>query len=238
MSQMIISNLFIKCFAIFMSLIGFCYSTYFVPKTIKIINKNTMPYHLEWLAQSLICFLIVNAYNLIFAANIVNMRPEYIKVLHWLVYISLIYFSLFTTKFVTKKCETSARLYTLFSQLIFGLVAIYAIIEVFISRMDSMYTPQNENVYTFIYGFKDCLFIIQLLASIIFCAYTIKKLKYRKSVLSIKIIIVLITAIFLVSYYITALFPIFFIIYEISTFICIQLTKYNVMNEGGRFLDD
>lgn len=239
MSQILTTNNdLIRYIAIFISVLGLCFSRYYIPKTIKIINKNTMPYHLEWLAQSLICFLIINLYNIIFITKIVDLRPEYIKVLHWSVYISLLYFNLFTTKFITKKCEFVTRIYTLVTQLVFGMVAVYAIMEIFMSRMGPMYVPQNENAYTFIYNFRPIMFFMHFILSVVYCIYTCVKQKYKKSVIFIKISVLFVTASFLLSYFISSLFPIFFIIYEIFTFICMQLTRRNVLTEGGRFLND
>ena len=49
----------IKTLFIIISLLEIAFTVFFTPKVVGIIKENKIPYQLEWLSQSLICFTII-----------------------------------------------------------------------------------------------------------------------------------------------------------------------------------
>lgn len=228
----------IKTLFIIISLLEIAFTVFFTPKVVGIIKENKIPYQLEWLSQSLICFTIIQIYNFLVCVGILPIGNEYYDALHWLVYVSFLYFMLFTTKYATKKCELAARLFTLISHIVFCFVTIFIVMDIFTLRMGPEYASQSYNIYNFVYNLKHFTFLVEIGVSCAMNIYTCKMLKYRKTVLISKWTLQAALFFFILSYYIVKLFPIFFIIYEMSITFCIFLTMKNVFYDKGRFLDD
>jgi hypothetical protein len=228
----------VKLIFIIASFIELFFSLFFIPRVIFIIRSNKMPYQLEWLSQSLICFVTIQAYNLLTCLGIIKMRPEYYDVLHWLVYISFMYFMLFTTKYGTNHIEKAMRLFILVSHLIFGLVTMFIVMDIFVNRMGPNYSLQSHNLYSFIYSLKNYTFLFEFTSALILNVFSMKRLPYKKTVLWTKFILQISLGLFLMSYYVVGLFPMFFLTYELAITICIILTMTNVFKEKGRFLND
>lgn len=220
------------------SIMSLLFAVICIPSLSKVFKINQIPYQLEWLGQAIISFAICQIYTLLTFSHITPGLGIYHEVFHWMVYLTLIYFSLFSTKFVTKKCELVSKLFIFVSHMNLGAATIYLFMSVFMVRMGRDYTPQSLNLYTWFYEFKPVFFILETFTFLIYNIYTWKKLNFKFHVNIIKWILQICIAVFMMSYFIYPLANMFFIIFEVSIFTALTLIMYNVLHEKGRFLSD
>lgn len=222
-----------------LSIISFMFSVICVFALLKIFKANKIPYQLEWLAQAIVLFAICQVYTFVkFSCFSSSKIILYREVFYWVTYLIIIYLCLYSTKFVTKKCEFISKLFTFISHMALGMSTIYLFMSIFIIKMGFWYAPQSLNIYTWLYKFKPAVFLIETSILLIYNLYTWKSLNYKKHVNAIKWTLQFCMAIFTASYFIYPLTTVFFIFFEVLLFIVITLIMYNVFHERGRFLND
>ena len=210
----------------------------YVIMTLNRMRTQQIPLQLEWLVQSMITsaagmlVCVASAASSIFSTYVIN----------WLLYISTLYFLLFTTKFAYSTFCKKANLFFIAAiRLIFEACCFFIIIDLFLIRMGASYKSRAFNVYSFVYEMKSLIFIICACVSIIYCCVSMVglkgKAKYRASVVVQKIAAAVLPVLHLVIYY--QCFPSLqhgIALYILVFLACVSTSFYNATFEGGRFL--
>lgn len=223
---------------VILSAISLLFSTVCFLALLKVFKQNKIPYQLEWLGQALLLFIVCQIYTIVkFRCFAAISLALYREVFYWIIYLTLIYLCLYSTKFVIKKCEIISRVFTFISHMALGASAVYLFMSIFILRMGQGYMPQSLNVYTLFYSFKPMLFMIETSILLVFNVYTWKILNFKAHVSLIKWTLQFCMTLFAVSYFVLS-FTIFFIAFEVLILITIAFIMHNVFHERGRFLND
>ena len=211
----------------------------FFPRSLKLLKMGRIPYQFEWLIQSLTSIVAFQVYTILCYSGFLIRKPEHFYILLWMTSLGYLYHLLFMTKYTTRSQELPLRFYTLISHIVFGWTMFFIIVDIFIIRNGGLeYHSQNYNVYNIIYDAKSVIFIVEILASIIYTFYTLTAYKYRVSVIIQKVLVQFGIIMFVIVYSWIQFFYVYALMYDALALALIIATYYNVFIENGRFLTD
>jgi hypothetical protein len=223
-----------------LSILSLAGMLYMVPKSLRLLKLNKIPYQFEWLIQSFTINALLELYTIAAYTGIIIQRPEHFHLVLWTTNICYLYYMLFMTKYTTRECEVPLRVWTLITHIIFGATMFYIIMDIFIIRQGGMeYHSQNYNMYNAIYDTKFFIFLVEAIVSVAYTIFTFRKYKYKKTVFYNKILIQFLLLAFITTYlFPSVLFQVYFIVHKVLFTIVLVLTYWNVFYENGRFLNE
>ena len=238
-NEMIIGSSAISSLLVVIAWVVLTSMSLFFPRSLNLLKLNKIPYQFEWLIQSLTSIAAFQVYTILNYTGLIIQKPEHYYILLWMTSLGYLYHLLFMTKYTTRAQELPLRVYTLVSHIVFGWTMFFIIIDIFIIRNGGIeYQSQNYNIYNIIYDAKSVIFIIEIIASILYTFYTLTSYKYRISVIIQKVLVQFGIITFVIVYSYIQFFYVYVLVYDALAFALIIATYYNVFVENGRFLTD